>query len=177
MYFHTLKKFRATLFFRTSARSSKFWMIKSQWCAFRGGKGGGGTLPYHNHEMCKTNEGSKITNLISICSFMLKRRNYCMILTIFAVITSEFAYFFFKSGESHEGRQRLLVPPLTVWLSYWAVCHKLCLWALAVQLPLYQLCNLHVSYNVCIHFSYIYSFYYLLSHSIDWYLLDVVYKL
>jgi len=32
-----------------------------------------------------------------------------MILTIFIVNTSEFAYFFFKSGESHEGMQRLLV--------------------------------------------------------------------
>jgi len=31
-----------------------------------------------------------------------------MILIIFIVNTSEFAYFFFKSGESHEGRQRLL---------------------------------------------------------------------
>jgi len=31
-----------------------------------------------------------------------------MILIIFIVNTSEFAYFFFKSGDSHEGRQRLL---------------------------------------------------------------------
>jgi len=29
---------------------------------------------------------------------MLKRCNNCMILIIFIVITSEFAYFFFKSG-------------------------------------------------------------------------------
>jgi len=40
---------------------------------------------------------------------MLKRCNYCMILIIFIVNTSEFAYFFFKSGESHEGMHRLLV--------------------------------------------------------------------
>jgi len=40
---------------------------------------------------------------------MLKRCNYCMILIIFIVSTSEFACFFFKSGDSHEGRQRLLV--------------------------------------------------------------------
>jgi len=40
---------------------------------------------------------------------MLKRCNYCVILIIFIVNTSGFAYFFFKSGESHEGRQRLLV--------------------------------------------------------------------
>jgi len=40
---------------------------------------------------------------------MLKRCNYCMIPIIFIVNTSEFAYFFFKSGDSHEGRQRLLV--------------------------------------------------------------------
>jgi len=39
---------------------------------------------------------------------MLKRCNHCMILIIFIVNTSEFAYFFFKS-DSHEGRQRLLV--------------------------------------------------------------------
>jgi len=32
-----------------------------------------------------------------------------MILIIFTVNASEFAYFFFKSGESHEGWQRLLV--------------------------------------------------------------------
>jgi len=32
-----------------------------------------------------------------------------MILSIFIVNTSEFAYFFFKSGNSHEGRQRLIV--------------------------------------------------------------------
>jgi len=32
-----------------------------------------------------------------------------MILIIFIVNTSEFAYFFFKSRDSHEGRQRLLV--------------------------------------------------------------------
>jgi len=32
-----------------------------------------------------------------------------MILVIVIVNTSEFAYFFFKSGESHEGRHRLLV--------------------------------------------------------------------
>ena len=32
-----------------------------------------------------------------------------MILIIFIVNTSEFAYFFFKSWDSHEGRQRLLV--------------------------------------------------------------------
>ena len=40
---------------------------------------------------------------------MLKRCNYCMILIIFIVNTSEFAYFSFKSGDSHEGRQRLRV--------------------------------------------------------------------
>jgi len=32
-----------------------------------------------------------------------------MILIIFIVNTSEFAYFFFKSGDSHEGRHRLIV--------------------------------------------------------------------
>ena len=40
---------------------------------------------------------------------MLKRCIYCMILIIFILNTSEFAYFFFKSGDSHEGRQGLLV--------------------------------------------------------------------
>jgi len=71
-----------------------------------------------------------------------------MILFFFIVNTSEFAYFFFKSGESHKGRQRLLVPPLTGWLSHWAVYLKPCWWALAVQLPLYLFCILHVSYSV-----------------------------
>jgi len=71
-----------------------------------------------------------------------------MILIIFTVITSEFAYFFFKSGESHEGRHPLLVPPLTRWLSHWAACDKLCWWAFAVQIPLCQLCNLHVGWSV-----------------------------
>jgi len=32
-----------------------------------------------------------------------------MIVIIFMANTSEFAYFFFKSGNSHEGRQRLFV--------------------------------------------------------------------
>jgi len=32
-----------------------------------------------------------------------------MILIIFIVNTSEFVCFFFKSGDSHEGRQRMLV--------------------------------------------------------------------
>jgi len=32
-----------------------------------------------------------------------------MILIIFIVNTSEFAYFFFQSWDSHEGRQRLLL--------------------------------------------------------------------
>jgi len=40
-----------------------------------------------------------------------------MILIIFTVNSPEFAYFFFKSGKSHEGRQRLLVPPLVGWFS------------------------------------------------------------
>jgi len=36
---------------------------------------------------------------------MLKRCNYCMILIIFIVNTSEFADFFLKSGDCHDGRQ------------------------------------------------------------------------
>jgi len=31
--------------------------------------------------------------------------------------------------------------------------------------------------NVCIHFYCVYSFYYMLSHSIDWHLLDVVHNI
>jgi len=57
---------------------------------------------------------------------MFKRYNYCIIQIIFMVNTSEFAYVFFKSGVSHEGRQQLLVPTLTEWLSHRVVCHKLC---------------------------------------------------
>jgi len=100
-------------------------------------------------KMWKTNQGSKITDWINICPFILKRCHYCIILIVFIDNTSEYAYCF-KLGESHEGRQRLLVPPLTGWLSHWAVCHKLCWWALTVQLPLCQFCNcnLHVSYSV-----------------------------
>jgi len=71
-----------------------------------------------------------------------------MILIIFMVNPSEFAYFFFKSGDIHEGRQRLLVPSLTGWHSHWAVCHKLWWWARPVQSPLCQLCNLHVRNSV-----------------------------
>ena len=77
--------------------------------------------------------------------------------SFFIVNTSEFTYFFFKSGESHERRQWLLVPHLTGWLSQWAVRHKLSWWALAVQLPLYQLCNLHVSYRVGLMFIYTFN--------------------
>jgi len=109
------------LCFSRQESCSKIWMIKNQWRAVRGGKG----VPP-----------------------LPKRYNYGMILIIFIVNTFEFAYFFLKSGGSHEGRQRLLVPPLTRWLSHWAVCHKLWWWALAVQLPLCQLCNLQVSNSV-----------------------------
>ena len=80
---------------------------------------------------------------------MLKRCNYCMILIIFVVNTSEFAYFFFKSGDSHEGRQRLLVllSPGGVRIEQFVTncggerlqCN---------HLPLCQLCNLHVSNSV-----------------------------
>jgi len=35
-----------------------------------------------------------------------------MILIIFTVNTSEVDFFLFKSGESHEGKQQLFVPPL-----------------------------------------------------------------
>jgi len=101
-------------------------------------------LPYHNHDVCKTNQGSKITNWIQVCCFMLKTCNYCMILIIFIVNTSEFAFFFFKSSRE---ATTACAPP-TGWLSHWAVCHKLWWWAFAVQLPLCQLCNLRVSYSV-----------------------------
>jgi len=80
---------------------------------------------------------------------MLKRCNYCMILFIFIVNTSEFAYFFFKSGDSHEERQRLLVllSPGGVRIEQFVTnyggerlqCN---------HLPLCQLCNLHVSNSV-----------------------------
>jgi len=43
---------------------------------------------------------------------MLERFNYCMILIIFIVNTSEFACFFFTSRDCHEGRQRLLTPTI-----------------------------------------------------------------
>ena len=103
----TQRKVSGQLCFSGQESCSKIWMIKIN--DGRQGRQGGEFLPYHNHEMCKTNWGSKITNWIQICPFMLKRCNYCMILIIFIVNTSEFAYFFFKSGESQEGRQRLLV--------------------------------------------------------------------
>ena len=48
---------------------------------------------------------------------MLKRCNYCTILIIFIVNTSEFAYFFFKTGESQEGRHRLSSLSQTVMVS------------------------------------------------------------
>ena len=103
-----------------------------------------------------------------------------MILIIFIVNTSEFAYFFFKSGDSHEGRQRLLVllSPGGVRIEQFvANCGGERLqWN---HLPLYQLCNLHVSNNVMFVYILIYvgySFYYMLSHSTNWHLLDVVHN-
>jgi len=110
---------------------------------------------------------------------MLKRCNYCMILIIFIVNTSEFAYFFFKSRDSHEGRQRLLVllSPGGVRIEQFVTncdgerlqCN---------HLPLYQLCNLHVSNSVMFVYILIYVgySYYMLSHSTDWHLLDVVHN-
>jgi len=49
------------------------------------------------------------------------------------VSSSKFAYFFFKSGESYEGRQQLLVHPLALLLSH-IICHKLCWWERGMQL-------------------------------------------
>jgi len=69
-----------------------------------------------------------------------------MILIIFIVNTSEFAYFFFKSGDSHEGRQRLLalLSPGGVRIEQFVTnCGDERLQY--NQLPLCQLCNLHVS--------------------------------
>jgi len=103
--------------FWTSASSSRFWMIKNLTCCQ--GWQGRVCLPYHNTEMRKANYGSKIANWINI------RCNYCLILIIFIVNTYEFAYFLFNSGESHEGMQPQLVPPLAEWRSHWAVYHKL----------------------------------------------------
>jgi len=145
-YFNTVKTFRASCVFQGKRKLFKILNDKKS-VTCRQGRQGRKCLPYHNNEICKTILGFKISNWINICPFMLKRCNFCMILTNFIANTSEFEYFFFKLGESHEGRQRLLVPPLTGWLSHWAVCHKLCWWALAVQLLLCQLCNLHVSYS------------------------------
>ena len=68
-----------------------------------------------------------------------------MILIIFIVNTSEFACFFFKSGDSHEGRQRLLVllSPVGIRIEHFVTnCGGE---RLPMQSPLCQLCNLHVS--------------------------------
>jgi len=67
-----------------------------------------------------------------------------MILIIFIVNTSDFAYFFFKSGDSHEGRQRLLVLllPGDVRIEQFVTnCSDERLQC--NHLPLCQLCNLH----------------------------------
>jgi len=80
---------------------------------------------------------------------MLKRCNYCVILIIFIVNTSEFAYFFIKSGDSHEGRQRLLVllPRGGGRIEQFVTnCGGECLQC--NHLPSCQLCNLHVSNSV-----------------------------
>jgi len=71
-----------------------------------------------------------------------------MIPIIFIVNASEFAYFFFKSGDSHEGRQRLLVllSPVSIRIEQFVT--NWWWWALAVQSPLCHLCNLHVSNSV-----------------------------
>ena len=109
---------------------------------------------------------------------MLKRCNYCMILIIFIVNTSEFAYFFFKSGDSHQGRQWLLVllSPGGVRIEQFVTncggerlqCN---------HLPSCQLCNLHVSNSVM--FVYILIYVLLLLYALDstdWHLLDVVHN-
>jgi len=71
-----------------------------------------------------------------------------MILIIFIVNTSEFAYFFFQVRGQSRREAATAFAPLTAWHSHWANCHKLWWWALAVQSPLCQLCNLHVSNSV-----------------------------
>ena len=89
-------------------------------------------------------------------SFHVKRCNYWMILIIFIVNTSEFADFFFKSGDCHKGRQRLLVllAPGGIRIEQFVTnCG-------GERLPCNQL-----------------YVYYMLSHSIDWHLLDVVHNI
>jgi len=72
-----------------------------------------------------------------------------MILIIFIVDTSKFAYFIFKSGDSHEGRQRLLVllsrgdVRIEQFITNCGGERLQC-----NHLPLCQLCNLHVSNSV-----------------------------
>ena len=88
-------------------------------------------------------------------------------------------FFLQLRGKSRREVATACAPP-TAWLSlksHWAVCNKLWWWAFAVQLLLCQLCNLHVSNSVMFVYtfnSYMYSFHYALSHSIDWHLLEVV---
>ena len=83
---------------------------------------------------------------------------------------------FFKSGDSHERRQRLLVllSPGGIRIEQFVTnCG-------GERLPcnnLYVTSNLHVSNSAMFVHTYIYSFYYMPSYSIDWHLLDVVHNI
>jgi len=59
-YFNTVKSFRATLFFRERKLFKNLNDKKS--VTGRQGRQGREFLPKHNHEMYKTNQGSKITD-------------------------------------------------------------------------------------------------------------------
>ena len=111
---------------------------------------------------------------------MLKRCNYCMILIIFIVNTSEFAYFSFKLGESHEGRPRLLLLLSRRGIrieQFVTNCggESLPCNYLYVSSVTFTSVTVQCLYTLLIYS--MYSFYYMLSHSIDWHLLDVVYNI
>jgi len=59
-HFNRVKSFRATLFFR--ARKLFKTLNDEISVTGRQRRQGREFLPYHNHEMCKTNQGPKITN-------------------------------------------------------------------------------------------------------------------
>jgi len=135
-----------TLFFRASASCSKFWIIKNQWRAIRGGKGGSASPII----IMKCGKRFRIQNikLNKHLSFRVEKvqllydsnhfhSHYIWICVILLQVR----------GKSRR-EAATACAPLTGWLSHWAVCHKLCWWALAVQYPLCQLCNLHVSNSV-----------------------------
>ena len=143
-------KVSGQLCFSEKVSCSKIWMIKNQWRAVREGKEGSSS-PTKSWNV-QNESGIQNNKLIKNLSFHVEKVQ---------LLYDSICVFLLQVKGKSRREAPTACAPLTGWLSHWAVCHKLWWWALAVQSPLCQLCNLHVSnsvmfvytFNICTPFT------------------------